>query len=248
MAKLHENLAVERSLEQTAKKLSTESIKTLGKDNLFKGALRKLTMFDENSEHLNTEEELKLTTTVDENIEYLAPHLAKWYDSIFQKDCTNQKARADVVVGGEVIVKGVPATFLLTMETKLAELRKVYEAIPTLAPGTSWIKDESNEKAGVFVTSSPVKQFKSEKTMDFRIVAEATQYHPADVREVSKNETVGEYLTTSWSGALTPVEKARRLDNLDQLLLAVRRARQRANDAELSKEKIGRALIDFINK
>lgn len=56
MGKLHEILAVESGLAVTAKKLSTESTKTFGKDNLFTGRTTRLEMFDEGQSHLNTTE------------------------------------------------------------------------------------------------------------------------------------------------------------------------------------------------
>lgn len=248
MGKLHENLAVEKSLEQTAKKLTAESIKTLGKENLFSGALREFKMFDSEQQHQNVDELQELSTTVNENIEYVVPHIAKWYDSVLQKDLTNQLAMADIVVDGTTIVADVPATFLLGMETKLNELRKLYESIPTLAPGIVWVTDESNAKAGVFTTPNQVKQFKTEKVIDFQVVVEPTEFHPAQIKEVSKVVNIGEFLTTRWSGMMTPVEKARRLDKLDTLLVAIRKARQRANDTKLVDRKVGQVLLDFINR
>jgi hypothetical protein len=246
MSELHELLAVEDSLKKTSNKLAKETISTLGKDTLFKGAVRDLEMFDSNQAHLNTHEEQELTTTVDENIDYILPHIAKHWDCVLQKDATNQLAMSSVLIDGNVeLTKDLPATFLLGLEGKLAEFRKVIEAIPTLAPGIKWIPDP-NTKKGAFVTEVPQETFKSEKQMDYRIVVEPTQYHPAEIREVSTNPNIGKYTITTWSGMITPADKADRLNRLDKTLQAVKRARQRANKANVTKQTVAMDLLKYI--
>lgn len=249
MGKLHENLAVEKSLESTAKKLILESIKTMSKENLFLGSIKKFEMFDSDKDYLNTSDTVNLESTVDENIDYVMPHLASWYDGVLQKDLTNQLAVADILMpDGTVLATGLPATFLLGLEAKLTALRELYVRIPTLAPGIPWVKDETNAKPGVFITSQPAKSFKTEKDLDFRIVVEPTEFHPAQIKEVQRTVNIGHYEITKTCGMLTPVEKARRIDNLDTLAMAVRKARMRANGTKLVVDKVGMVLLDFINK
>lgn len=245
MGKLHEVIAVESSLNKAATKLADESKKTLGKENLFSGSLRKLTLFDTSLEQLNTEERVHLTSTVDENLEYLVNPISDYWDAVLQKDLTNQAAVADIILAGTVIASNIPATFLLGLETKLGELRKVYEAIHTLPPGVNWVLD-TQEKAGVYKSTDNVT-YKTEKDMEFKIMAEATKEHPAQVAQLAKTNNVGRYDTTRWSGLLTPLEKAMRLQRIDQLLIAVKKARQRANNTEVVVDTIGRRLFEFIN-
>lgn len=249
MAKLHENLAVEKTLQTTANKLIGESIKTLGKENLFQGMVKNFEYFDSNLAEQSTSDVVKLESTVDENIDYIVPHVADWYDAVLQKDLTNQTAKGDIILPcGKVLAESVPATFLLGLESKLTALREVYMRIPTLAPGIPWATDASNEKANVFHTPTPSKTFKTEKILDFQVVVEPTEHHPAQIKEVMKVSNVGSYLTTKTSGMMPPAEKARRIDNLDTLLVAVRKARTRANSATLISGHIGKTLLDFINK
>lgn len=246
-AKLHEILAVEKSVESVAKKLKDESLRTFNKDNLFIGQVKEYRPFDESQAHLATSDSIKMETTVDENIDYTANAIAKYWDVVLQKDATNQKAKADIVVDGKVLAENVPVTFLLGLETKLGNLRDLYTSIPTLAPGYNWIKDEANEKAGVFKMAEPAKQFKSEKTIDYKVIVEPTQHQKAEIREVSKTDYIGEYSVIKWCGMYTPHDKARKLENLDKLLVAVRKARMRANDQKIEKRTIGNTLFDFIN-
>jgi len=246
MAKLHETLAVESALETTANKLVKESLHTLSKDTLFKGKVRRLEMFREEDKKSETTEHQELSTTVDENIQYLTKPLSKYWDAVLQKDQTNQVAVADLIVEGKTIAEKVPATFLLGMESKLRDLRKIYDAIPTLAPGISWIPSEQDRK-GVFKTAHEIIQLKSEKAPEFRIVAEATPEHPAQVAQVAKTSDVGRYITTEYSGMMTPLEKAQRIERLDTILRATKQARMRANNTLVVKGSIGKDILDYIN-
>jgi len=246
--KLHEILAVETALEKTARKLCDESIKTFGKDNLFKGATKALKMFDEADDNLETTEVLKLTTTVDENLDYLIKPVAKYWDTVLAKELANSEAKADVVLeDGTVLAKDMPATFLLGMEAKLSKLRAVYEAIPTLEPGIKWIPD-ANEKEGVFMNARDIETFKTKKSMEFLVAYEATKEHPAQIRELENTTSIGKYLTTTQSGKLPPVVKAHRIARVDEALLAFKKARMRANQQNVNLTvNVGVDILNFIN-
>jgi len=246
MTKLHEVLAVEASKEKVASKLVQESVRTLGKENLFSGQVRRLVMLDTAEEYLNGEERVALTSTVDENLEYLVKPLADYWDVTLQKDSANQKAMADIMLDGKCLAQNLPATFLLGMETKLNNLRKLYEAIPTLAPGITWDVDEQ-ERTGTFKARNDQVSFKTEKDMEFKEASPATKEHPAQIAKMERTRNTGKYTLTKWSGMLTPLDKAERLNRLDQLLNAVKQARQRANSVEVKNASVGADLINFIN-
>lgn len=246
MTKLHEILAVEGSKEKVAGKLVLESLRTMGKENLFSGQVRRLVMLDTNDAYLNTEERQSLTSTVDENLEYLVDPIAGYWDVVLQKDAANQEAKADIVIGDNILATGLPATFLLGLETKLANLRKLYETLPTLAPGIHWDVDEQ-ERDGVFKTRHDVVSFKTEKDMEFKEASPATDHHPAQVAQLERTRNVGTFTVTKWSGMLTPLNKAQRLARLDQLLNAVKQARQRANSVKVEPTNVSKAFLDFIN-
>lgn len=245
--KLYEILAVEAGLEKAANKLVLESKKTFGKENLFQGSVRELKMFADVDEQLNTSETLKLETTVAENINYVFEALAQHWDSVVQKDLANQSAIADVVINGEVIIGAVPATTLLGLETKLAEVRKLLEAVPTLQPGIEWIPDESIGN-DVFRAEQPIIQFRTEKDIEFKTASEPTKEHPAQVVQLNITKNVGKYTTTKWSGMVSSKRKSDMLKRLEILLRAVKQARQRANAALVEDKHIGKDLLDFIIK
>lgn len=245
MAKLHETLAVENELQNVAKKMLAESERTMGKESLFMGQVRTLNMFDQSLERENTTERKELTTTVDENLNFLFPHLARYWDCVAQKDATNQEAIADVIIDGKSILKGVSATTLLGLETKLAELRKVLMVIPTLAPGVAWEVD-SQAEAGVYKTEYPEKTFKSEKDVQFKTAAKATKEHPEQVAQLPTTTNVGAYETIKQSGMYSPLSKARILDRLDVIRNAIKQARMRANNVDVVKASVGTTILGFL--
>lgn len=245
MGKLHELLAVESSLEKTTRKLCDESKRTLDKENLFAGQTRRLEMLDVEQSAYNMKDTQELTSTVDENLNYTFAELAKYWDVVYQKDLGNQKALGNIVVNGRELAADIPATTLLGLESKLVKVREVLEKAHTLAPGIKWIPD-TQERAGVWVAAEDQIQFKTEKETEFKIAAPATKEHPAQVRELSRTRNTGKFTTTKQSGLLTPLEKAERIQRVDTLINAVKRARNRANDVEVENNKIGAALIGYI--
>lgn len=247
MTKLHEVLAVESTKEKVANKLIKESLHTLDKESLFSGAHRKLEMFAAEDKNAETEEFQELTSTVDENLDYLVDPIAEWLDVVLAKDLTNQTASNSLEIDGQVLATDVPATFLLGLETKLSKIREVYEKIPTLAPGVKWVADVQN-RPGVYVTEHSSIQLKTEKNPEFRVVYEATKEHPAQIKEVNRTQNTGRYITTLYSGKMTPLEKANRLNRIDKLLSVVKMARMRANNVDIVTKNIGKKIMDYINK
>lgn len=243
---LHELLAVEGMLDKQAKKLVLSSKKQLDKENLFMGQTRKLEMFDDQDSRLNTTESMKLETTVDKNLGYALGSVIKYWDAVIQKDSANQEAKADVVIDGKVILKDIPATTLLGLENKIAELRSLFEAIPTLPTGINWERNEADEP-GIFRTREDVKQAKTENDVGFRVLYEATKEHPAQIEKFKVVNTIGMYSTSRVCGMYTAYNKAKRLEKIDIVLRGIKKARQRANTVKVNIEKrIGKDLIDFI--
>lgn len=248
MAQLHEILAVEKSLGKVSSKLTLETIKTFGKENLFKGFTKKLLMFAEGDQRLNDTSTMKLESTVDENLNYLLSNVSKYWNAVLSKDKANQQAVADIVLlNGKVIAKNVPATFLLGLESKLGELRRLYEVIPTLAPGISW-KENKLERAGVWKKDDEDVSFRTETLQEFVEASPATEQHPAQVIAVKNAKNVGTYTTVSECGMLSPLDKATRLTRFDEVFMAVKKARSRANNVPLdTTQRLSESLFSYIN-
>lgn len=246
--KLHEILAVEGGLQAAARKINEETVRTLNsKDAHFIGTTTIVKFFDEgDAEKLNTEETKAMVTTVGAKLDYNKRANVRAWDAYLQKESANQNARADIEVDGKVLASGVPGVVLLGMETKLAELRAVYEAIPTLAPGPNWQPDPEVGK-GVFRAAEPEVKFRTKKIIKGIELSPATKEHPAQVQAASEDVVVAKVMTHIWSGMLSGADKSAILDRLDKLLRAVKRARQRANEVPVENRHFGESLFSFIH-
>lgn len=247
MAKLHEVLAVEQGLQATAAKINQESITTFGKrDEHFVATARETTHFADEDEKLNTTEQKDMVTTVAQRLLYGMQPNIRALNAYLQRESANQLAKGDVVVDQVTIAKDVPTTVLLGLETKLADLRKVYEAIPTLQPGPTWVPDP-DKGVGVYRSAHPAVTFRSKKTVKPVQLSPATEHHPAQVQAISEDIPVAKVTTHSWSGMMSSHDKAGLLERLDKLLRAVKRARMRANNTEVPKVAIGQDFFNFIH-
>lgn len=248
--KLHEVLAVEADLEGNAKRVLEEAQVTFSKKgDHFMGYHKTLKMFDEArmAEEEGSEEHKDPITTVQAKLDYIRTPVAKWFDVLAQKERTNQDARADLVVDGEVLLEDMPATFLLGLESRLKLVRGVYETIPTHPPAVVW-EEDPGKGAGHFRSKYPEKRDKTEKTTAYEIMVPPTKEHPAQVNTWPENKKVGVLTTERWTTTISPAEKSNLLGRIDELLRAVKKARQRANSAPLVKVKVGRRLLDFIHQ
>ena len=250
--KLYEILAVEGDAQGRAAKLLLETIQTFNnKENLFKGKRRLLTLFGKTEDKAvemraiedKDSTQTKVESTVPDSLNYLGCILGDYWDVMFQKEASNQISKADIVMeDGSVLLKDVPVTFLLCMENRLKDFKPVLDAIPTLSPGIDWKVDETYALSRVY-KAPVVSDVKTKEDTDYRIVAPATDKHPAQVVAAKTQFNIGQYVDTSWSGLISPAEKARLLERLDKLVAAVKQARQRANSVEAVTTKVSNQLV-----
>jgi hypothetical protein len=243
-AQLHQLLPAETDLQAKLKKIFSETVGVFGKKERFSGHTRRLKMFDEARAAEETVEVQEITTTVRDKLRYVGTHAIQYWDAFYQKERTNQDARADIVVEGQVIASDIPATALLGFETRLRDLRDVYQTVPTLAPGIKWVPVEGSD---TFRSDTPDDRMKTEKSLKFEIVTGATKEHKAQYEKWSADAAIGKYSTEYTSGMITPERKHQLLDRIEKLIIAVKQARQRANSTEVVSVKIGQAFYDSIN-
>lgn len=247
---LHELLAVEQGLAETANRVTKDTTKNLSeKRSLYEGMIKEHVIFDEGLQHLKQATEQKeVQSTVDEQIDYMSDELSKYYDVVYQKEVANQAAKADVMIGDVVIYKDVPAIVLLGMEKKLNSLLAVYNAIPTLDTAKSWEVAEGYAKENVFKAKFPEERQHTVTAKSWKEISPSTEHHPAQLKEVESTTQVGKYIINNFSGAITSLDKAERIQRLTALVRAVKEARQRANNAEVvTSTGFGKALFDYVN-
>ena len=244
MGKLHELLAVEGSLKSEAHRLlhETTALFKQGTERLV-GRQRLYQPLEEGVEQMAPEVTV-LATNVQAEMEKFLQGFGAWIDAAIQKEVTNCDTAADVTIDGKVILSDLPAVALLNLESKLAEMRTVYAAIPTNDPTESWNWDDQDG----FYVSEPRTTYRTEKRMETHVAYPATEQHPAQVETYTKDVRVGTWTTVIQSGMLAPTEKARLMSRLDALLRAVRQARQRANDHEIIKEQVAERIFRYIHE
>lgn len=250
MGKLHELLAAETTAVSASKKLLEDTrTKFAKKDDYFMGNLRTLTMLKDSVENeaiqAAARQEKELPTTVYDTLEYFFQFWAKAEDVMLQKNCTNQVAKADLMFKGEVLARNLPVDELMGLEARLKELRGLAQEMPTLDASKKW-KNATDRGDHVFVTEAPEVQAKTEKIIVPVELSPATDKHPAQVKETSREEVVGKFENIRWSGAATTLQKAQMIEILDELIVEARQARNRANMVETVDARIGQTLINTI--
>lgn len=244
MGKLHEVLAVENDLASQAKKTlkGAKSVLSDGRQKLI-GQQRVYKPFDDDAQPF-APEITNLSTTVDVELDRLFLPFGKWMNASLQKEVTNQLTSADVVIGGKTILSGLPATALLNIESKLGLLKDVLLSIPTNDTTERWTWDDEQE----CWLSEPRTTYRTEKRVKTHVAYESTPDHPAQIQVYNEDERVGEWVTTIKSGMYQPATKRAIVDRLNTLLVAVKQARQRANDLEASNGEWATAILDYIRE
>ena len=249
---LHQILAVVQDAKGRAKKLLEEAVVTFSKrGDHFKAHVSTLKSNEEGVADRVTSQ-TALVSTVYGKLDYLLTGAwAKMLDITATRDRTNQAACADVLLPGNTRLLAVPATTLLQLESDLATLRKVCEFAPTLEPAVDWQDDpdagphiRKNANATETIAKSDMKAHFS------RILAPATDRHAAQVEVWTELKILGTSIHETWSGKLSSADKSKLLNRIDEILDAVRFARQEANCAPVIPIQIGdtiaKAILDSI--
>lgn len=234
MPKLHEILAAEDTVVSAATKLMAETADKFNKHSeFFMGSTRTLKRVNDSPEdqakELASRTAKNLATTVPATMDYAFGVVARMLDLKMRKHATNQVAQADVVLDGKTLMSEVPVDFLLDMEKLLPQWRDMFLRMPTLDPSKEWV----TQQKGVYKLREPVTSAQTEKIMYPIVMAPATDKHPAQVKEGTKDVTVGVFSDLTFSGAATSQQKADILALCDKLIIAVKEARMRANSVEV---------------
>jgi hypothetical protein len=246
--KLHELLAIETNLENQANKTRMDLANTFEKKRHHFEEKRVVFQPLAEGEPSSVEAQSDLQTTVRRELNWLSGYLIQALDAGYQVSESNMKARADIVLeddAGTILAKDVPATALLELEKRVAELHTLLAGIPTLDPAKGFTPDDQRGQ-GVYKAREVVKT-RTKKDVKVVVRYEATKEHPAQTELVNVDVPVGKLQEQEWSGLISPAEKAQLLDRVEKLARAVRRARSRANEVEVdTAKKLGKGLLDYV--
>lgn len=245
MSKLHELLAVESNLKGQADKTRNELKSTFEKKpHLF---AQKLSVFQSTDEGVPpaTEEQLDLQTSVAQELKWLSGILAPALNTSYAVAEGNTVARADVKIGEKVILQAVPATALLELEKRVSELHDLIGSIKTLDPAKGF-KPDTDKGAGIYKAREDVRT-RTKKIVKPIVLYPATTEHPAQTQLITEDVEAGKLRVNEWSGLITPSEKAEMLERAETLRRAIKQARARANETEVStKPAIGEKILSFV--
>jgi hypothetical protein len=243
---LHQLLAVEHTLVTQAKAIMAETKDLWTKRAAHLDGIRKVyTPFKDEGEKIAPEIN-EVVTTVKEKLNYAKTAVIKAIDATLSKEETNAsgEAKAALEVDGTLFGE-FSAISLLALEKYLVNIRDEYKDIPTLDPAKTWVSETASGKG--LKIAGPFEAFRSMKEKKVIQLAAATEKHPEQVQLDMVDVQVGKYETTYYSGRLTPGEKSTLLDKIDRLILAVKQAKQAANQAQVIQVNVGKALFDYIH-
>jgi hypothetical protein len=239
--KLNQIIAVEKGVKSRSYQDLTEAHHALQKQTLLSGIARTYRPRDEEGEQLPPES-TKVQVKAQDIIRQTVDVLTKLFDVTATKDWANCKAKADVVVDGQTLLKDVPATYLLFLEKQLTDLHTFVKKLPVLDASETWTFDAS---ADCWATE-PVQTLRTKKVPRNHVKAEATDKHPAQVEVYYEDVTVGFWRTIKYSGAL-PAQRANELlARVEKLQQAVKFAREEANSLEVEDIKVGDTIFKYL--
>ncbi len=238
---LNQVIAVVNGKKTRTESELSELYKLVQKPELFNGLVRNYRPLDEDGE-TQPQEKKNVQITVKEAVEKVQTILGDYLDLVFTQDLANCRAVADIVVDNKVVVEKVPVTHLLFLEKKLIDLRTFISHLPTLEATEKWSYNPNAEMN----TSEPTITNRSKKVLKNHVKAPATDKHPAQVDVYSEDVKVGEWTNIKFSGAIPLSEKTILLGKVNSLSDAVKAAREKANSAEITQEKISKSLFDFV--
>jgi hypothetical protein len=248
MPRLHELLAVEGQLKGQAQATRTELRATFEKKrHLFEEKVLTFYPAEEGAQQVR-EQQSDLQSKVLDELSWIAGIWSKASDVSLQVADANTIAAADVILdNGTVLFSNVPATALLELEKRAAEIQELIKSIPTLDPAKGF-KPDADRGANVY-KARDVSKVRTKKAQRALVLYPATETHPAQTQLISEDVPVGNVVEQEWSGLITPAEKGRLLERAEEVSRAFKQARQRANDAEINKASLrtfGSALFGYV--
>jgi len=229
MKRLNQILAVEQATKKKREDEFTKLYQELQKADLSAGFTRTYQPKDEEGERFPNETK-RVQVRVPDTLQSVKRSLADLFDMTATKDATNQTARADIVVNGQVLATGVPATHLLFLEKKMVGIIELLKKLPTLPMDEQWTLDSVQ---GLYATA-PTETIKTAKVVKHEVVVQATEKFPAQVVQTTKDVVQGTWKTVKFSGALPSDEVSELLARAERLQKAIKTARQEANEAPVT--------------
>ena len=240
--KMAQVIAIETDVKQRAKPAITKIHRITEKSELFEGSSATYEPTVE-GEETYPPKKVKVRMVAEDALQDMADLLTEFVDWTATKDIGNCDAKADVIVDGVTLLTEAPVPLLLFLEKQVVDLRKAIGVIPTLNEAEDWVYDEA---LGYHRTKEPVRTHKT-KTKKVGIVLHApTKEHPAQTQLIDEVKTVGYWTGYKFSGALPAPRKKLLVTRTNDLLAALKVAREEANTSKTTTQDIGAKLFGFV--
>lgn len=241
MSHLSQIVAIEKDVKEKAIQSRSRAEGVFIKGSLLSGLSRSYTPKDDEGEKLpseNTSVQVKARQILEE----VQNTLITLFDTVATKDYANCTARASIVVDGQVLLKDVPATYILFLEKQLAELLSFVKKVPTLDAAEEWYYNEAQD----CYATQPVETIRTKKIPQRFVLSEATDKFPAQVQVYQEDIAAGRWKTIKYSGAIPAKELNAIIVRIEKVQLAVKFAREEANRTEVKQQQVGHPLLHYI--
>jgi len=239
--KLNQVIAVEKGVKSRVYALVSDLYKKVQKPDLFSGFTKQYRKKDEESEDYAPENK-HIQATVASMLGEVKKNLTELLDVTATKDYANMSAVADVAVDGQVLLKGVPVTYLLFLEKQLNDLSSFVGSLPVLDPAETWDLDTTSN---VYRTPK-IETNRLKKVQKPIVLYAATKEHPAQTAMITEDVVTGYWETIKESGAISPVDKLALTERVQKLIKAVKYAREEANGVEAPPQSVGAAFLGYL--
>jgi hypothetical protein len=243
MVKLNAVIAIEKDVKNHAHKIGSAAYHLAQKPAVFEGIYKTYRPKEEGDDL--PPERKHAQYKVHALLEEVQEAHAQLIDVTIQKDLANASAKADLVVEGHVIYKGIPVTTLLFLEKQLTDYRSFVSALPVLDIAEEWVEDKNDAH---FYRSAIVATHRTKKVQKGLTLYHATEHHPAQTAIITEDIIAGHWETEKVSGAIPKKRKDRMVKRIDLMILAVKTTREEANDTDAgARPKLAHALHSFLN-
>jgi hypothetical protein len=242
VTKLHQILAVERGQESRAQRRLTDLHRLVQTPAVISGISRKYQPLSDEPEAQLPDESTKVQILVPAVLDEMSRLLTRVYDLAATKEEANTAARADVKVGDEVLLADVPVGTLLFLEKRLDNVRTFIEKLPTLDPAEQWHYDSTTNA----YATEPVRTARPKKQPRVLELSPATERHQAQVQVFNEDVVVGYWTTVKYSGAIPELVRATYLERVTELIAAVRKAREAANEVDVTDVRVGEQVFSYL--
>lgn len=241
--KLCQAISVYHSVKRNVETSLAEAKHYFAVPSLLSGMVRDYQPRDDDGDKLPSESQ-PVQIKITEVLAKLQQTLCRLYDVTATREYGNTIAKADVIVEGgeEPLLKNVPVNGLLFLEKQLGDLLALVQRMPTLDPSKTWTYDP----AASCYRSEPVKTIRTVKQLQNHVKYPHTKEHPAQTETYWADVPAGDWTTVYLSGAMPADEVELLTSRLVKLLEAVKMAREGANTVEVTPQRYGQPLLDYV--